>query len=53
MDKEQLFWDEALDLRRNNWIMQANTQSGGTSAGSSFFVQYGFSEGLIHVLFMF
>jgi hypothetical protein len=46
VEKEQVFWDEALDLRRNNWHMQANTQPGGINAGSSFFVQYGYSEGI-------
>lgn len=46
VEKEQVFWNEALDLRRNIWPMQANTNtSGGVSSGSSFFVQYGFSEG--------
>ncbi|KAI8984010.1 subunit 17 of mediator complex-domain-containing protein [Mycotypha africana] len=40
VEKEQVFWDEALDLRRNNWQMQAS----GNSAGSSFYVQYGFLE---------
>jgi hypothetical protein len=40
VEKEQVFWDEALDLRRNNWMIQ----SGSTNAGSSFFINYGFSE---------
>lgn len=39
VEKEQVFWDEALDLRRNNWHMQANS-----NAGASFFVQYGYTE---------
>lgn len=39
VEKEQVFWDEALDLRRNNWQMQANS-----NAGASFFIQYGYSE---------
>ncbi|KAL9558840.1 hypothetical protein MBANPS3_000702 [Mucor bainieri] len=37
--KEQVFWDEALDLRRNNWHMQANS-----NAGAAFSVQYGYAE---------
>ncbi|KAI8088072.1 subunit 17 of mediator complex-domain-containing protein [Gilbertella persicaria] len=44
VEKEQVFWDEALDLRRNNWQMLPNTQPGNINAGSSFFVQYGFAE---------
>ncbi|KAI8644710.1 subunit 17 of mediator complex-domain-containing protein [Parasitella parasitica] len=39
VEKEQVFWDEALDLRRNNWQMQANG-----NAGASFFVQYGYTD---------
>lgn len=41
VEKEQVFWEEALDIRRNNWLMQANSQPG----GSSISVQYGFTEG--------
>ncbi|KAI9365228.1 subunit 17 of mediator complex-domain-containing protein [Pilaira anomala] len=40
VEKEQVFWEEALDIRRNNWLMQANSQPG----GSSISVQYGFTE---------
>ncbi|KAI7896605.1 subunit 17 of mediator complex-domain-containing protein [Mucor mucedo] len=40
VEKEEVFWDEALDIRRNNWMMQANPQPG----GSSISVQYGFTE---------
>ncbi|GAA5808183.1 hypothetical protein MFLAVUS_001568 [Mucor flavus] len=40
VEKEEVFWEEALDIRRNNWLMQANPQPG----GSSISVQYGFAE---------
>ncbi|CEP13960.1 hypothetical protein [Parasitella parasitica] len=39
VEKEQVFWDEALDLRRNNWQIQANSNT-----GASFFVQYGYAD---------
>ncbi|KAI7903858.1 subunit 17 of mediator complex-domain-containing protein [Cokeromyces recurvatus] len=41
VEKEQVFWDEALDLRRNNWPLIANH---GNVAGSIFLVQYGFND---------
>ncbi|CAO3639955.1 unnamed protein product [Mucor hiemalis] len=44
VEKEQVFWDEALDLRRNNWMMQANTMQHGGIQSSSFYVHYGFTE---------
>ncbi|KAI8972784.1 subunit 17 of mediator complex-domain-containing protein [Pilobolus umbonatus] len=44
VEKAQVFWDEALDLRRNNWMLQANNHAGNTNAGSSFFVQYGYLD---------
>ncbi|KAI9259659.1 subunit 17 of mediator complex-domain-containing protein [Phascolomyces articulosus] len=50
VEVEQTFWDEALDLRRNNWLMQANTAPstmGGLSvsnAGTSFLVRYGYTD---------
>ncbi|KAI9315286.1 subunit 17 of mediator complex-domain-containing protein [Dichotomocladium elegans] len=37
---ERSFWEEALDLRRNNWLMQANS----TANGTSFLVRYGYSD---------
>lgn len=46
VEKEQVFWDEALDLRRNNWMMQANTMQHGGIQSSSFYVHYGFTEGM-------
>ncbi|KAI8367103.1 subunit 17 of mediator complex-domain-containing protein [Blakeslea trispora] len=44
VEKEQVFWNEALDLRRNNWQMFPGHQLGNANTGSSFFVQYGFAE---------
>ncbi|KAI7848925.1 subunit 17 of mediator complex-domain-containing protein [Circinella umbellata] len=50
VEVEQTFWDEALDLRRNNWLMQANAVSpamGGLSvsnAGTSFLIRYGYTD---------
>ncbi|KAI8150440.1 subunit 17 of mediator complex-domain-containing protein [Fennellomyces sp. T-0311] len=50
VEVEQTFWDEALDLRRNNWLMQANASPpavGGLSvsnAGTSFLVRYGYTD---------
>lgn len=41
MDGEQQFWEEALELRRNNWLMHANT----TSSDTSFLVRYGYTDG--------
>lgn len=41
VEKEQVFWDEALDLRRNNWMIQAPA---GAAAGSSFLIDYGFGQ---------
>lgn len=41
IEKEHEFWDEALNLRRHNWIMYANT----THPNNSFLIQYGFAEG--------
>lgn len=40
MDGEQQFWEEALELRRNNWLMHANT----TSSDTSFLVRYGYTD---------
>ncbi|KAI8371699.1 subunit 17 of mediator complex-domain-containing protein [Radiomyces spectabilis] len=39
VDKEHAFWEEAMNLRGNNWLMQAS----GTGS-SSFLIQYGFSD---------
>lgn len=50
VEKEQVFWDEALDLRRNNWMMQANTLQHGGIQASSFFVHYGFTEGMLYAM---
>ncbi|KAI7864577.1 subunit 17 of mediator complex-domain-containing protein [Spinellus fusiger] len=46
VEKENVFWEEALDLRRNNWSMQAKSASGhsGHATGAGYLVQYGFSE---------
>ncbi|KAI9283219.1 subunit 17 of mediator complex-domain-containing protein [Sporodiniella umbellata] len=40
IEKEQDFWDEALNLRRHNWIMYANN----AQQNNSFLIQYGFAE---------
>lgn len=56
MQDEQEFWEEALDLRRNHWLMQASnvppnpnvvTATGmtGASPGLSFMVRYGYTDG--------
>ena len=59
VEVEQTFWDEALDLRRNNWLMQANAVSpamGGLSvsnAGTSFLIRYGYTDGKVVVVAFF
>ena len=57
---EQTFWDEALDLRRNNWLMQANAVPpamgglSGSNAGTSFLIRYGYTDGkVVTVIFFF
>ncbi|KAI8060026.1 subunit 17 of mediator complex-domain-containing protein [Gongronella butleri] len=42
VDEEQAFWDQAIKVRRNHWLMQASTI---TSTGESgFLVRYGFTD---------
>ncbi|PHZ17525.1 uncharacterized protein RHIMIDRAFT_232952 [Rhizopus microsporus ATCC 52813] len=43
IEREHEFWDEALNVRRHNWIMYANTNQ----MNGSFLIQYGFAEGKI------
>ncbi|RCH99308.1 RNA polymerase II mediator complex subunit [Rhizopus azygosporus] len=40
IEREHEFWDEALNVRRHNWIMYANTNQ----MNGSFLIQYGFAE---------
>ncbi|KAI9482864.1 MAG: subunit 17 of mediator complex-domain-containing protein [Benjaminiella poitrasii] len=45
VEKEEVFWNEALDLRRNHWPLLAATHTNqGNIAGSMFLVQYGFTD---------
>ncbi|KAG0164754.1 RNA polymerase II mediator complex subunit [Apophysomyces sp. BC1034] len=44
VDDEQAFWEEALELRRNNWLMQSSGASSSTGNPASFRVQYGFTD---------
>lgn len=45
MDKEQHFWEEAIRVRRNHWLMQSSTNT--TTGDSGFSIQYGFTDGKI------
>ncbi|KAF7728673.1 hypothetical protein EC973_005710 [Apophysomyces ossiformis] len=44
VDEEQAFWEEALELRRNNWLMQSSGTSAGAGNPAAFLVQYGFTD---------
>ncbi|KAL0076399.1 subunit 17 of mediator complex-domain-containing protein [Phycomyces blakesleeanus] len=47
VENENSFWEEALDLRRNHWLMQANSSPpipGMTGTGPTYLVQYGFTD---------
>ncbi|KAI9030150.1 subunit 17 of mediator complex-domain-containing protein [Phycomyces nitens] len=47
VENENSFWEEALDLRRNHWLMQANSSHstlGNAGAGPTYLVQYGFTD---------
>lgn len=46
VQEEQGFWQDALELRRNNWLMQAGAVSNMAAAGSatSFLVRYGYTD---------
>ncbi|ORX58704.1 hypothetical protein DM01DRAFT_1381378 [Hesseltinella vesiculosa] len=42
VDEEQAFWEKAILVRRNHWLMQASTNA--STGESGFLVRYGFTD---------